>query len=526
MTRAPLDRAIRDPGFTPSTRDLGALVELLTDDDLVKHAERAIGRLGSAAFPTLADRFAAARPPLRGRVLRVIGRLADEALARALLVAALDDVDPKTRRNAAIALGHTRAEGVEDALLAACSRDTRVEMHRSIAASLGKVGSGRSLGLLREAALSDDKELARIAERGASMIDRTQSRAQRGRLDPTRAPNRPVEIEAMARRGVEGMLAEELSGCAGITDVRVVEAGRVRALLAGPMSSLFRASTMLAFRFPLPREPVGEGEAPEEAIARAAASAEAGHILSTWTVGAVRYRLAWDVGGHKRAAAWRTASAVARRAPAMVNDPTASLWEFDIATTSTDVEVSLVPRAVDDPRFPWRRRDVPAASHPTIAAALARLSGVRPDDVVWDPFVGSGAELIERGLAGPYATLLGSDIDPKALAAARENLTAAGVIARLEQCDALAHAPKGVTLVITNPPMGRRATRVAGLYDLLDGFVAHAATVLQVGGRLAWVAPSPKRARAAAERAGLRLDWARIVDMGGFDAEMQLYSKS
>jgi hypothetical protein len=29
-----------------------------------------------------------------------------------------------------------------------------------------------------------------------------------------------------------------------------------------------------------------------------------------------------------------------------------------------------------------------------------------------------------------------------------------------------------------------------------------------------------------AQRAGLALDWARVVDMGGFDAEMQRWIKS
>jgi hypothetical protein len=40
-----------------------------------------------------------------------------------------------------------------------------------------------------------------------------------------------------------------------------------------------------------------------------------------------------------------------------------------------------------------------------------------------------------------------------------------------------------------------------------------------------WVAPWPARARAAAARAGLVLDRALVVDMGGFDAEMQRWTK-
>jgi 16S rRNA G1207 methylase RsmC len=108
---------------------------------------------------------------------------------------------------------------------------------------------------------------------------------------------------------------------------------------------------------------------------------------------------------------------------------------------------------------------------------------------------------------------------------ARENLAAAGVQAGLECRDALAPAPDGVSLVITNPPMGRRASRTAGTDDMLDRFVSHVAAALVPGGRLVWIAPWPKRSRAAAIEAGLTLDWARTVDMGGFDAEMQRWLK-
>jgi hypothetical protein len=74
--------------------------------------------------------------------------------------------------------------------------------------------------------------------------------------------------------------------------------------------------------------------------------------------------------------------------------------------------------------------------------------------------------------------------------------------------------------------MGRRASRASGLAITLDRFVAHAAELLAPGGRLVWIAPWPERSRSAALAAGLRLDRARIVDMGGFDAEMQRWLKS
>jgi len=520
-----LPDAVRDPGFTPRVHDLDALVDLLADDDAEKHAERAIVRLGAAAVEGLRARFEAAKPPLRARVVRVLGRLTSEEAARTTLMAALTDADAKTRRNAAIALGHARAAGVEEALLAAWESDPRPEMRRSIAASLGKVGSRRSLEVLRMAAAAEEAELARIGQRASMMLERTETRGERGSIDASRAPAKPVDVVILARRGVTDLLADELARVTAVTDVRPGGPDRVRARLVGPMSALFEARTMLGFRFPMPTESPRDGETTEDAIARAVTCDAARAILATWTVGAARYRLAWAEGGHRRAATWGAAAAIARKWPELVNDPTASLWEALVETRQSFVDVSLSPRALEDPRFTWRQRDVPAASHPTIAAALARVAGARDDDVVWDPFVGSGAELVERALLGKYRSLYGSDRDERALEAARVNLGAADVHADLKQGDALDLAPPGVTLIITNPPMGRRAARTSGLAITLDRFVAHAADLLAPEGRLVWIAPWPERSRSAGLAAGLRLDRARIVDMGGFDAEMQRWLK-
>ena len=140
--------------------------------------------------------------------------------------------------------------------------------------------------------------------------------------------------------------------------------------------------------------------------------------------------------------------------------------------------------------------------------------------------MGSGGELVERALLGPHKALFGSDVDPRALAAARENLGAAGFTATLAQADALTYAPSGVTLIITNPPMGRRSSRTPGTGEMLDRLVEHAAGVLVPGGRFVWIAPWPQRARAAAERAGLVLERARSIDMGGFDAEIQRWRRT
>jgi hypothetical protein len=357
------------------------------------------------------------------------------------------------------------------------------------------------------------------------MVERTGSRAERGRVDASRTPAEAVAVVLDARPGLEDVLAEELGGVAVVKEVRDGGPGRVRATLTGPIAGLFGARTMLGVRFPLPTEWARDGEGVEETVARALTCDAARGVVASFTEGAARYRIAWADGAHKRALTWAVVAGVAKRWPELVNDPTESVWEALVEQNRRFVDVSLVPRALDDPRFAWRRRDVPAASHPTVAAALARVGGVRPDDVVWDPFVGSGGELVERALLGPYRALHGSDVEPRALDASRENLAAAGHPAQLSLGDALSLSPAGVTLVITNPPMGRRASRVPGLADRLDAFVAHVASVLVPGGRLVWIAPWPSRARTAAVKARLDLGWARTVDMGGFEGEVQRWTR-
>lgn len=511
-----LPTAIRAPGFTPSAREVDAVVELLADKALAKAAERALGRAGAPAMKALLAR-ADAPAPLRGRVVRALGRFVDEAEARARLLAALEDEDPKARRSAVIALGKRRTPEVEAALLALWDREEREDLRRSIAASLGKVGGPRALEAL-SAAPEGGPELREVLERARLMLERDCHREEGGAIDASRAPARPLQVLLRCRRGLEPILAEESGG-------RPVRPGAVALTLRGPLAFLYSARTFVDVAFPLPFERVGAGEDPADAAIRAIASKRARQVFETWTVGPARYRVAFASGGHRRALVWKVARGVAARSPALVNDPTESLWEATIREVPGGVEVELSPRALEDPRFTYRQELVRASSHPTIAAALARVAGAGPGDVVWDPFVGSGAELVERSLAGPSAALLGSDTDPAAIEAARANLAAAGVEASLRVADALTARPRGVTLILTNPPMGRRVLRDGTVRDVLDRFVDHAARVLRPGGRLVWVSPFPARSLARARKARLVLERRFRVDMGGFNAELQRLCK-
>lgn len=518
--RATLARAVADPGFTPGRADLPEVVELLADDDTAVDAERALLRAGPPAGPAALRRLPSAGPPLRARLVHALGRLAaaDPGLVQPLRTC-LDDPDPKARRNAIAALGKLGGPDVAADLLARARTEPSLPHLRSLVEALGKCGDAEALTWL-EGQAPDDPELRRLTERARLMLARSLGRAATtSEIDlDAAAPPRPLVI--LCRPGLEPLLREELTALTSPTES--LGPGRIGVELAGPLRPLLRSRLWTELAFPLP--PMRRGPDLAADLVRSLTGPQARALLTSHTRGPIRYRLAWARGGHRRALVWRLAADVAAAWPALVNDPHASTWEIVVDDARELLTVELRPRGFVDPRFAYRSGDVPAASHPTIAAALARLAGVRPDDVVWDPFVGSGLELCERGLLGPFDALHGTDLDPRALEVAATNLRAAGLAATLTQADATTHAPPGTTLILTNPPMGRRVHR-GDVSPLLSAFVAHAARVLPRGGRLAWISPLPRVTDPAARAAGLALQRALTIDMGGFAGQLQRWSK-
>jgi len=535
---------VRDPGYTPGIRDLGALLELLAtagddDDELVRAVERAVTRIEARhavrlVRETVARAEAAVRPA-RGRLARLVGRvggLATEAAAidaaRAWLVSALADADPKTRHTAARALGKLRPADatdrarLEEALLAAWDAGS-AEDRRALADALGKVGSSAARERLASAASE-----SLPAKRAAIMIDRGVAREKPASIDLSRAAESAITIRFHSRSGLEEIVRSELGD---LWRPRVAGSGLVDARLEGPLSKATSIRTATHIGFPLDPVQMRPNEELAEAIVRAILDPRSLSILRAFTdVGAardapIRFRLAWTHGGHRRSLSWRCAELVAAASNYNVTEPTESTWEIVVDELRDRVAIELVPRGFDDDRFSYRGMTVPASSHPTIAAALARLVPPREDEVVWDPFVGAGAELVERARLGPYRALIGTDTEQAAIEAATKNLAAAGIRgARLAIGDATTYEPGAITLIVTNPPMGRRVQR--GTHgDILERFLDHAAQVLVPGGCLAWAAPETRLHEHAA-RAGLVLESAVTVDMGGFPAELSVHRKA
>ncbi|MBP6633604.1 MAG: methyltransferase [Kofleriaceae bacterium] len=526
-TRDQLLAALAQAGYTPGAGDLAALVDLLGDSvdppaplDLVL---RALDRAAAAAAPVLLARLA--QPEPSPHVVRALGRVAraGATAARAPLLALVGDVGApvRLRREAVIALGKLGGDDARAALLARwdAGADLDPAERRALVEALGKLGGADAAARLATLDDGADAELRRRRQRAELMISRDDQRAQPSRVDLARPLPRPWPLVVRCRLGLEELLAEELRTL-GVREVRAAT-GEVRveaapALLPAAQARLGLVTGLLV---PLPM-----GDLPA-AIAAALAAPATVAALRALTDGPLRWRLAFAGGGHRRGVVWQTAQAVRAAAPVLVNDPTESAWEVVVDPDAG--RLLLTPKGWDDPRFGYRVGDVPAASHPTIAAALARLSQPRADDVVWDPFCGSGTELIERARLGPAARLVGTDLDPRALAIAAGNAAAAGpdVAARItwSEGDACVLAPDGVTCILSNPPLGRRIRGDAAA--LLARFVTHAATVLAPGGRLTWVSPAPERIGAAARAAGLHLEHSLLADLGGYQAALERWRR-
>jgi 23S rRNA G2445 N2-methylase RlmL len=184
------------------------------------------------------------------------------------------------------------------------------------------------------------------------------------------------------------------------------------------------------------------------------------------------------------------------------------------------VIVELRPRLYPDPRLGYRKDDIAAASHPPLAACMARLAkqaspdSEEPRQVVWDPFCGSGLELIERSMLGGVRAVHGTDLDPAAIGIARANFKAAGlenVSGMFTPCDfrdaekLAGIAPGSITLVITNPPLGRRV-RVKDMRGLIADLLLAASKALEPGGPAHFHQPAARWAKLALTQVGIPSD--------------------
>jgi 23S rRNA G2445 N2-methylase RlmL len=481
-------------------------------------------------------RFDAASPEERNERVAVIravgvvfaesGPVAEKEKVREWLLGLLQDPCEKVRRYAMAAMPKIGAGAEEEVKLLSVLRTTTGEREKKfLTQTLGKIGGPAALeqGSLGDA---EQKVKASIARRESPSAVRF-----RGVLADFSA----LRIHLRGRQGLERIVSEEVEQSRrkhGKFRVAEVHSGRVALVPLAPFS-LAEIYAMRCFgtaAFVLGNAAGANEQDSIEALAAVITSPLSRRLLQTFTEGSIRYRLNFVSKGHQRAAVGRLASRVYALCPDILNDGRNVTWTVDIYPDGRGHLVELRPNLTPDPRFSYRQKDVPAASHPPLAACLARLAGRIENEVIWDPFCGSGLELIESALLGGVRGVYGTDSSEQAVAIARHNFAAArmkSVPAKFMVGDFRDIATSRVlgagtvTLIITNPPMGMRVP-VPDLRRLIEDLFRVAVTVLKPGGRLVLVNPLSM----ATPHPLLKLEFQQKVDMGGFECRLEKYVKA
>lgn len=524
-----------DPGFTPGERDVAPLLAQwatargkVGGKALDQTVAKALGRGGAKVLDGLLDGLTAresAEQVVRLRAVgRMLGRSADivdaprvEALVTALEAGLVGE--PVVVREVARVLAKLEDELAApfEPLLIAVVQDGDAPQRRAAIEALGRIGGAAALQFLAsDEHGAEDDDLRRRRGEAVALLERRAERATSGHIVVDRALRAATTVRLRCRAGLAPIVAEQVVAVAPIE--AKVSATDVELAWSGSLGELHRVRSALdiVLRFPLPT-----AASPVHRVVNGLSDPAVVAALTAWTDGRVRFRLTWVGQGHRRADTWLVARTVSQSDLPLVNDSREALWTIEV----DEARGHLDCRPAFDPRFACRRADVPAASHPTVAAALAWVAAPEPGMTVWDPFCGSGQELVECARRTDGLRLLGSDLEPDALAAATDNLAAAEVAAEvaLHRADATTFAPpRPVDRIVTNPPMGRRVAGGQDLEALLQRVLEHAVDCLAPGATITWLSPRPAATAAMARSLGLQVDDRAAVDMGGFTAGLQV----
>jgi len=465
-----------------------------------------------------------------GVVFSASGTTKQKAEVRSWLVRLLQDPSEKVRRYAMTALPKIGAGTSEEGVLLSLLRKTTVEREKKfLGQALDKIGGTATLSLVAGVRgflpQTEQKVKASVARRERPSVIR---------MDSTLSDFTRLRIHLRCRKGLEEIVRDEVKEyIAKHGKFRIVEV-RSRLVAITPVApfSLADIYTLRCFAtvgFFLGTVRSSNPTESADALASVITSSLSRSVLATFTEGSIRYRLEFVSKGHQRGAVRLLANRAYAMCPDVLNDARSAPWSMDIHPTGHVISVELRPKLTPDPRLTYREDDIPAASHPPLAACMARLGGRVNNEIVWDPFCGSGLELIERALLGGVQSIYGTDLSPDAIAISRANFAAAKVKAvqsKFTCCDFRDYAtveglgPKSVTLIITNPPMGRRI-RIPNMRGLFGDLFAVAAAVLKPGGRL--VFPNPLRIEPLDP--SLKLQYRQVIDLGGFDCRLEMYLK-
>jgi predicted RNA methylase len=446
---------------------------------------------------------------------------------RQWLLSLLQDPSEKVRRYAMTALPKIGAGRTEERELLALLQKTHVDREKKfVGKALDKIGGSATLDLIR----SQGSALPQLSEQRAKANLARQQKPSSIRLQATLSEWTEIRLHLRCRTGLEPILSREIKDTGAKFRIMEIRPGLLTLAPTAPfrLDDLYSLRCFSTASFLLGTLPKSREVA--EPLALLIASPLSRRLLQTFTDGPIRYRLEFVAKGHQRGAILKIVQRAYSLCSDLLNDSREAPWAIEVQPGPSGDFVELRPRLTPDPRFPYRQQDVPAASHPPLAAAMARLAGSFPDETVWDPFCGSGLELIERARLGGVSRALGTDLSPAAIEATRSNWHAArfsGVRTDFIQRDFRdfpqipGYGPGSVTLLITNPPLGKRVP-IPNLRGLLEELFETATLALRPGGRMVWINPLKIKPPASS----LRLEFQQTVDLGGFSCRLEMLRKT
>ena len=489
-----------------------------------------------------AARFDAASPRERMdrvAVIRAVGMLfsrfgseEEKSTVREWLITLLRDPQEKIRRYAIAALPKIGpGAGGESRMLELLKEAGEEREQRHLGRALEKIGGAATLAALEETEGLNLPAITRQKVKAA--VSRVENPSE-VRLDARIRPDAGLQVLLHCRKGLEEFVREEAVELLSGNEWRIesVKPGLVtlQPLKDFSLATLYRMRCFATIGFPLGNVSGVSGPAWIETLARCIASLRTQSLMRDTTRGAARYRLEFAGRGHQRGAIRQVIERAYELCPGILNDARQAPWSIDVIASGGGMSsVELRPRLYPDPRLRYRQDDIAAASHPPLAACMARLAGLKESEVIWDPFCGSGLELIERSLRGGVTTAYGTDLDSKALDVARVKFASARLaptraeFIRSDFRDAgqsAGIAPGSISLVITNPPLGRRI-RIKDMQGLFIDLYAESARALGIGGRLIFVNPL----RTVPGDPSLRLEYQKTIDLGGFNCRLEMYRK-
>lgn len=467
-----------------------------------------------------------------GTIISRFGTEEEKTSVRAWLIALLQDPQEKIRRYAAAALPKIGAGEEGEAQMLALLKETGEEREkRHLGRVLEKVGGAATLALMEG---DTGMELPTVTRQKVKAAVSRMENPGTVRLDAMLPLDDGLSVLLHCRKGLEDFVRDEASEILSTKEwcIKSTNPGRVtlQPLKEFNLATLYRLRCFATVGFPIGTVDEVSGPSWVEQIARLIASSRVQSLMLAATEGAARYRLELAGSGHRRGAIRQVIERAHELCPALLNDARQAPWSVDVIPSGrSSVCLELRPRLYPDPRLWYRQDDIAAASHPPLAACMARLAGIGQHEMIWDPFCGSGLELIECSLRGGVSEAYGTDLDPRALEIARANFAAANLgetRGAFTQCDfreafsAAGIAPGTLSVVISNPPLGRRV-RIKDMQGLFADFYAAASRALRQGGRLVFVNPL----RSGPSDSSLKLVYQRSIDLGGFNCRLEMYRK-